>query len=186
MSPRVASHPTFPSVTEILESCGLSNGYAFLGERRETYLAMGKARHLAIQYHAEGTLDYASLHPDIKAQFDSYLALVETRRWVAIASEVELVHPYGFVGRLDAVGLMDDEVSIVDWKGGNADLKAAKLQLAGYGLLWNYNHPEQPAVKRYAVPLVKNGVAKPVDVTDAYSEQIFLAAVIVHRAKEEK
>lgn len=180
-----------PSVTEILTAVGLCQDYSFLGDQAEYYRNRGTAIHQAIQWFEEGTLDEASLHPEIRPALAAYRRFVEETGHMVEASELELIHPWGFCGHLDRVGLVNGDLAICDWKSGTSlDLKGATLQLAGYGLLYAHQlgieYPDRPLpdVKRYIVHLKPDGTYKLIDVTDAYSLQIFLAAVIVHRARE--
>ena len=183
--PRIKEFPDLPSVTEILAAVGLTRSYEGVAPH---YAQLGTALHLAIHLHTRGELEVASLHPEVRPGFDAFLEFEARERLVVIHSELALVHPQGFVGHLDLVASVGDvERAIIDIKYSDApDIKGATYQLAGYGLLHDHAYPETPAEERYVLPLSKKGKrAELVRVTDAYSKQIFLAALIVERAKRE-
>jgi hypothetical protein len=60
---------------------------------------------------------------------------------VSLASE-----RYAFGGTLDAVGMIGNELILLDWKCANAVYADYLYQLAAYGLLWNENYPDHPPV----------------------------------------
>jgi len=176
-----------PSVTEVIRACGLSREYPDtpdMQRRRD----LGTALHLAIAYHHAGTLDEATVHPLIRPGFDAYLKFLAEFGHVPLYSELELEHPYGFVGHLDRVGdMLHDAVELVDWKRTtNVDLVTGRLQMAGYRLLWEHNHPDR-LVKRCLIVALSpgGGVYRAHDVTDDYSMSVFLAAVVVYHARKE-
>lgn len=60
-------------------------------------------------------------------------------------TEVSLVsekHKVG--GRLDAIGMHDGQLVLIDWKSSNSVYADYLLQMAGYRILWEENYPEQP------------------------------------------
>lgn len=177
-------------MTEILKALGLCDDYAFVPDHARD---RGTALHQAIQWFEDGTLDTNSLHPEIIQPFTAYQRFVEDTGHMVESSEVELVHPWGFCGHLDRVGLVNGDRAICDWKSGTTvDLKGATLQLAGYGLLYAHQfqteYPETrlPDVKRYVVNLRPDGTYKLIDVTDDHATQVFTAAVMVYHAREGK
>ncbi len=87
----------FPSVTEIMRDLGLSEDYRFLPPAKlEAVQARGKAVHAAIEYHAAGDLDPASVHPVVRPFLEGYVKFADEHQHVAIASELALTHPWGF------------------------------------------------------------------------------------------
>lgn len=62
-----------------------------------------------------------------------------------IEQELQLVseqHRYG--GTLDAIGIIGNQLVLLDWKTSNAVYSDYLVQLAAYAGLWNENRPEQP------------------------------------------
>lgn len=79
-----------------------------------------------------------------RAAFDVYLRWAEMTKLQVRHTEVSLVsevHKFG--GRLDAIGILGNELCLLDWKTGNfyAD---HLFQTAAYKLLWEENYPEHP------------------------------------------
>ncbi len=62
-------------------------------------------------------------------------------------AEVPLVSErYRFGGRLDAIGVVGNEMVLVDWKTSNSVYLDYTLQLAAYSLLWEETYPDHPLV----------------------------------------
>lgn len=55
---------------------------------------------------------------------------------------VSTVHRFG--GCPDAVGMVDGELCLIDWKTSNAVYSDYLIQLAAYKILWEENHPDRP------------------------------------------
>lgn len=181
--------PRRPSVTQILRAVGLALDYdrvpAHILEHAQQ---RGTALHRAIQYHAEGRLELASLHPEIQPGFQAYLRFVEHTGHVPIASEVELIHPaWQFIGHPDRIGWLGPERVVIDFKYvETVDLAGTALQVAAYALLWNAVHPTEPVTRRYTLQLRRNGTYRLHPLEDPHAEQIFLAALVVFQARERR
>ncbi len=62
-----------------------------------------------------------------------------------LEQETQLVsEEYGYGGTLDAVGFVDGEHILLDWKTSKGVYKNYLLQLGAYWQLWNENHPDRP------------------------------------------
>jgi hypothetical protein len=181
----------YPSVTEILEACGLAPDLSMVKPDVLAWAsARGTALHRAIELHTKGTLDVDSLHPEIVGALSGYLKFVEDSGHEAVASELELIHPtWGFMGHPDRVGTLAklEELCLIDWKmTASFSTNYVRHQLAGYKLLWNAVNPDRPVRKVFGLHLKKDGRYNLHDVTDAEAEQAFLAAVVVHKAQRRK
>ena len=176
----------WPSVTEVLRAAGLSEA-PYPSPAMARGLVRGRALHLAIQYHDEGALDLASLHPEVEGAFRAYLRFREEVPHRVRATEVTLFHEtWQFCGRPDRVAYMNGEstaVSILDWKMGDSpDLEAARYQLAAYRVLWDANS-DCPAERCYAGRRGRDGRYSLHDLTAPEASQVFLAALILYRAR---
>jgi hypothetical protein len=181
--PRVAAHPDWPSVTEILKDTGLVRGSDFIPER---YRERGRALHEVIAMYLDG-LDVSDVAAELKPGLEGFLDFEVVSYYQSIASELELTHPFGFVGHIDLVGTTygEDAVELIDIKYTESpDVKGATWQLAGYGLLWDQAHPERLHTKRSILQLSPKG-AKPkaIDVTNPYATTVFTSALVVFNAK---
>ena len=183
-----------PSVTRILQAVGLAPDLSHVSPiALEHARDRGRALHLAIQYHHEGALDESSLHEEIVPGFGAYLAWAKLVGFEPIASEVELIHPqWGYLGHPDCVGFhargaFERTRLIVDFKYvASFDKHYVRLQLAGYRMLWDANHPEEPIHQVAGLHLKRDGTFAFYDVTDDDARQTFLAAVVVYRALQKR
>lgn len=174
-----------PRVTEILRAVGLAESYGFLSVAKGLEVrSRGQAVHLAIDYHARGILDEATIHPIVAPYFAGYLRFLEEYEHEADESEIALEHPFGFQGHIDRVGsVRNDGPVLIDWKSSRApDLNGAKYQCAAYRMLWDHAHPETRIERCLVVALPGDGTYRVHDVTSDYAIQVFTAAVIVYGA----
>jgi hypothetical protein len=61
-------------------------------------------------------------------------------------SSIDASKQHAFGGTLDAVGMIGNELILLDWKCDNKVYADYLFQLAAYGLLWNENYPDHPPV----------------------------------------
>jgi len=175
-----------PRVTQILSDLGFTRYFG----NHDRAMALGRAVHKAIHYAEKGTLDWTTLHPDLAGPMAAYQKVKLEKGLRVLATEIELVHPtWDYVGHPDWVGeaTASDGLVMVDWKVSDApDIKTARLQLAGYKMLWESNHSEQTIDRCFVGRLGKDGTSSFHDVTSPEAEQQFMACVIVWRALQER
>lgn len=181
----------YPRVTQILKDVGLGADFSHVPPARLEYARMrGEALHLAIRYHHEGTLDEASLHPDVRSGFEAYLRFLADTKHEPIASEIELIHPaWQYQGHPDRIGFFHGGRRVLlDWKftDGFKFLPTA-YQLAAYKMLWEANHPQEPVAEVFAVQFHPSSGKYHLRRIEAEKyEQTFLAALVVWRALQQK
>ena len=181
----------YPRVTQILRDVGLGADFSRVPQARLEYARMrGEALHLAIRYHHEGTLDEASLHPDVKPGFEAYLRFLADTKHEPIASEIELIHPaWQYQGHPDRIGFFNGGRRVLlDWKftDGFKFLPTA-YQLAAYRMLWNATHPQEPVTEVFAVQFHPSSGKYHLRRIEAEKyEQTVLAALVVGRARHQK
>lgn len=79
--------------------------------------------------------------------FDAFLKWKSMSKIEIRHTEVPLVSErYKFGGRIDAVGMIGNELILLDWKTSNAVYADYTLQLAAYQLLWEETYPDHPLV----------------------------------------
>lgn len=187
----------FPSVTEILADVGLSADYrAILGSKQQYYSERGRALHQAIQYYHEGllrpedgVLNEETLHPLIRPGFTAYRRFLEETGPEVWHTELEMIHePFGFCGHLDWAGALNRQPALIDYKYSDSpDLPAARLQLAGYEILYTKVYPQWPVERRYVLALSPKGDGYRLhDVTDTGALNVFMGALLVWKAKRGK
>ena len=178
-----------PSVTHILKEVGLGPEFDFVDPvTLEAACLRGTAVHEAIEAHAYGYLDEATLSPIAAPYLDGYKKFLSESGHEPIATEIEVIHPsWGYIGHLDRVGWLIGKRAILDFKTPESlDLKPAGYQLALYRLAWNAQHPDQPVDVIGVLQLKSDGTYRFHDLNPAVYEQVALAAVIVYRARKER
>jgi hypothetical protein len=149
-----------PSVTTILSRFKESGGLLYwanqagldgktLDEARMPAATAGTMAHDLVEAHIHGK-EPPELHGDAdtiskaQAAFNMYLKWVENTKIKFRHTEVSLVSDeYKFGGRLDAIGVVGNELVLCDWKTGGV-YGDHLFQLAAYKLLWEINYPNQP------------------------------------------
>lgn len=77
--------------------------------------------------------------------FDAFLKWKGMTKIEICHTEVPLVSErYKFGGRIDAVGLIGNELVLLDWKTSNSVYADYTVQLAAYQLLWEETYPDHP------------------------------------------
>jgi hypothetical protein len=113
----------------------------------------GQATHKAIQYYAEGDLDYDSLDEATKPRLDAYVKFRQEMQFKPDLIEQPLYHPtYRYAGIPDAVQIGR---VICDFKNG-PHLPQHALQLAAYANLL----PNPLRYERWTVQLLHTGKYK--------------------------
>lgn len=77
--------------------------------------------------------------------FKAYLSWERMTKLKIIEQEMELVsEEYRFGGCPDAIGEIDGELCLIDWKTSNGIYQDYLIQLAAYKHLWEINNPDRP------------------------------------------
>jgi hypothetical protein len=115
---------------------------------------IGTAAHAMVEARIKGEDPEAreellALDADGQAKARNAFGMYE--KWAAMSNleivdqEMQLVSDtYRFGGTPDAIGRIDGELCLVDWKTSNGVYGDYLLQLAAYKLLWEENHPDKP------------------------------------------
>lgn len=125
-----------------------------LYENRDKAADIGTAAHAMVEAHINGLnadgaeelkgLDEAGIAKARNA-FRMYLTWASMSNLKILHQEIPMVSEvYRFGGTPDAIGLVNDELCLVDWKTSNGVYSDYLLQLAAYRLLWEEAHPDQP------------------------------------------
>lgn len=124
--------------------CGV-DGKDYRAER-DTAASIGTLAHDMVECHITGIphvpapgLDENAVEKAEQA-FTAYLAWEKRTKLKIVQTEISLVSErYRFGGTLDAIGEIDGELCLLDWKSSNRIYPAYLLQLAAYTELWNEN-----------------------------------------------
>jgi hypothetical protein len=158
-----ASGAPVPSVTTILGRFKDSGGLLYwaneqgrkgltLQQAREPAATAGTMAHELVEAHLRGEPEPAlSGDPAViekaRAAYGSYLKWEAMTRLEVRHAEVALISErYRFGGRLDAIGVVGNELVLVDWKTSNSVYLDYTLQLAAYQILWDEAYPDHPLI----------------------------------------
>jgi hypothetical protein len=103
-----------------------------------------------IEIYAQDTLIDSGMCDKARTAFGAYLAWAENFKVKIIEQEILLVsETYAYGGTPDAIGLIGNQLVLLDWKTSNAVYSDYLIQLAAYGNLWNENRPDTPITGGY-------------------------------------
>lgn len=121
---------------------------------RDTAAEIGTAAHAMVEASIRGNDPEQALaesgladeHKDrARGAFRAYQTWASMSRLEIIDQEMQLVsEKYQFGGTPDAIGKVNGELCLVDWKTSNGVYSDYLLQLAAYRQLWEENHPDKP------------------------------------------
>jgi hypothetical protein len=152
-----------PSVTSIIGRFKESGGLLYwanqqglegktLDQARAEVTTPGTLAHKAVEDHINGRPETAltgagEVTEKARNAYAAYLHWEAMNRITFRHTEVSLAsEQHAFGGTLDAVGMIGNELILLDWKCANAVYADYLYQLAAYGLLWNENYPDHPPV----------------------------------------
>jgi hypothetical protein len=127
-------------------------GKESLYESRDEAASIGTIAHTMVEVHLHGADLTRAAAPSTsdetwtkaQAAFKAYLTWERHTQLEIVRQEQSLVcecHRFG--GTLDAIGLIDLERCLLDWKTSNGLYADMLIQLAAYRHLWEVNHPEE-------------------------------------------
>ena len=118
------------SVTQVLKSAGIIDTSWYTDWAAER----GSAVHKAIQLESAGELDEDSVDFNVQPYLEAYRKFRLEKGWHPVATELMVVdRVYEYAGTLDALGMMKDRMTIVDYKTGPLAAPVG-LQLSAYAL----------------------------------------------------
>jgi hypothetical protein len=146
-----------PSVTQVLDVVPLDFhcSPAKLAEAKER----GQYVHSATAYYDEGTLDDASVIPEIRPYLNAWIRFrAETGFAPVVIERIGCNRKHRYAGTCDCVGTVGKRVWLLDKKSGVPALRSC-LQTAAYAELDEIK-AEYPKVERYCVQLSDDGKYK--------------------------
>ena len=121
-----------------------------LYDKRDAAAESGTLAHELVELHIKGepitvSDDYPEkTRAEAQAAFKAYLSWESMTRMVIVEQEMPLVSKkYKFGGCPDAIGLINDELCLVDWKTSNAIYTDYLIQIAAYKYLYEENNPDK-------------------------------------------
>jgi len=132
-------------------------GKAKLYDEAEKAADIGTAAHGMVELRIKGasdaelndwldkTLPDPEMQTKARSSFVAYLKWAEMTKLVVVEQEMQLVsEQYRFGGTPDAIGMIGNELCLLDWKTSNGVYQDYLIQLAAYRQLWEENHPDRP------------------------------------------
>lgn len=170
-----------PSVTQVLESEGISD---FSGVPAETLMlakARGTAVHKATEYLDQGRLDWSSVDPSLLGYLEAWEKFKIECHVQIHEVERQVYHRTGYAGTIDRTGIVNGKYGLLDIKSGEPT-RAAPVQTAAYQLA----HPEFDKFKlRAAIQLRPDGRYKMhvYDLDPIHDANVFMAALTIYEFK---
>lgn len=128
-----------------------------LYDEAEKAADIGSCAHAMVEMRVTGKDDAACLalademlaDPAMRAKavsaFRSYEAWATNFKVQILEQEIQLVsEQYRFGGTPDAIGMIGNQLVLLDWKTSNSVYADYLIQLAAYRQLWEENNPERP------------------------------------------
>ena len=122
-----------------------------LYDKRDEAAESGTLAHSMVEYHIKGKPFEAPADTPAETiqeatnAFNSYLNWATMTKLKIVEQEMPLVsEKYQFGGCPDAIGDINGELCLVDWKTSNGVYPDYLIQLAAYKRLWEENNPERP------------------------------------------
>jgi hypothetical protein len=108
-------------------------------------LHIGNADAFSLDRYAKDALPDEDMRKKAWTAFNSYLKWAENFKVRVVEQECLLVsEKHRFGGTPDAIGVVGNELCLLDWKTSNAVYSDYLIQLAAYRHLWEENRPGQP------------------------------------------
>lgn len=121
-----------PGVTSVLKSVGLVDYSMIPQDVLQAASHRGTAVHRALEWLDRGELDRASIDPSLEGYVVAYERFLVESRFVPAHIEHRVFHGIRrYAGTLDRTGLLEDKMTVLDFKTGLV-LPGHALQLAAY------------------------------------------------------
>lgn len=173
-----------PSVTEVIKIAGLSDIQRIIAVAGADVVQKAADRGQRVHKYCEivdlePDLPLESVTEDCRGYVLAYQRfLAETGFAVDLTEEALVSETHGMAGTIDRVGLLYDEVAVLEVKTPQSPDPSWQLQTAGYSLLVTEGYGI-PVPARYVLRLGSNGRYQLIPHTDRTDFDVFLAALRV-------
>lgn len=115
-----------------------------LYDKRDEAATYGTQVHEWVESHIQGKQPEIPEIDAIKSGIDAYLKWESMTKLKIVEQEISLVsEAHQFGGTPDAIGQIDNELCLLDWKTSKGVYQDMLIQLAAYRLLWEENYPKR-------------------------------------------
>lgn len=131
-------------------------GRDFRQTREEAADAGTVAHEMVEAYLLKRDPDLAGFSPEVlekgSAAFDNYLRWAEHSDLEVVATETSMVSESMRTGGTpDAIGVVNGELCVLDWKTSKSIYPEYLVQVAAYGAIWDENNPKDPITGGYHI-----------------------------------
>ena len=174
-----------PSVTQLLESNGISDFSMVKPDILDRAINYGHAIHEMTQWDDEDRLDESTVDEKLQEPLRLWREFCEPKieKWVAIEMPVASTR-YGYAGMLDRVALAKNgELWLLDIKSG-APTTAHAIQLSGYENAYREMTGERRTIHRFTIILNNKLKIKPHGKTQFDFQRdfnVFKSAITIHK-----
>lgn len=170
-----------PSVTQVIQSVGLTNYKNVNLEILEYAGDKGTKIHQTLDYYDRGVLDEENLHPILKDYLEQWKKFLSDYNITIIESELRMFHPrYRYAGTIDKIAkYKNNNIVLLDIKSGAASA-THDLQTAAYAEMYEAN-TQKKIHSRMCVYLEQDRY-KVVGFTES-SFTVFLSALSIYNWK---
>ena len=169
-----------PSVSKVLRDSGIAPDFAGIDPA-----VLEKARNRGVAVHALTEAIDAGEHPaipdELAGYIKSYRAFCRESHFDLVTAELMVGHKeLGFAGRMDRLGWMGSDRTILDIKCvATVAHQSTAVQLGAYAGAYEYTYPTQPVQNIMAVQLRPDGTYRIYPYSLAEGWRVFQAALIV-------
>lgn len=124
-----------------------------LYDKRDEAAEAGTLAHAMVEKRIDGKdpesvlvgIESEQIKTQARAAFKAYLSWESMTKLVIVEQEMQLVsEQHQFGGTPDAIGQINGELCLVDWKTSNGVYQDYLIQLAAYKHLWEEKYPDRP------------------------------------------
>lgn len=119
-----------------------------LYDKRDEAASNGTLAHEIVEAHIKGLdiCEAVSAAPEaVQSSVKAYLKWESMTKLKIVEQEISLVsEKYQFGGTPDAIGEIDGELCMIDWKTSKSVYQDMLIQIAAYDILWHENYPDRP------------------------------------------
>lgn len=149
----------YMSVTGVIDAAGLGPDFNCVPKHvLKAACDRGNKVHQACSYYNDFDLDWNSIAPQIRGYVEAYMKFKMECPITVLANEKRMVcEDLGLAGTPDIICFLRGRRSVIDIKSSQSVHYSARLQTAGYQILWGCLNPKQPVYERYALRLGRDG-----------------------------
>ena len=176
-----------PSVSEILQDCGISDYSSVPDEILAKAAERGSHVHLATALYDYGKLDMSTVKLEWRDYVKAWVQFTNeyNPEWLVIEQPI-YSKKYQFATTPDRIAYINGKLCDIEIKTTFKFMKSTAIQTAAHCICYNEDKKVADKIKkRYCVLLNKKGTYKFIEMNDKSDERVFLGALTVFNWKKE-